>query len=499
MKHQRKLLITSALPYANGPLHLGHMVEFIQADIWTRFQRMQGHTCIYICGDDAHGTPIMLKAEQLGVTPEDLIADTQKLHQQELAAFHIALDHFHTTHCPENQQLCEQFYQLIKANHGFTEQTINQAFDSVKQMFLPDRFIKGQCPRCQAPDQYGDHCDACGAIYDPEELINPVSVLTQTPPVIKTSNHVFFQLPRYQQALQAWLNTAHIQPEVNHKLNEWFEQGLKNWDISRDQPYFGFTIPDRTNQYFYVWLDAPIGYLATLKHFCQQQPHLKFETFLDPDSEFELYHFIGKDIIYFHTLFWPAILMSAGYRPPSGVFAHGFLTISGKKMSKSRGTFIEAQIYRQHLEPEHLRYYVASKLSDNIQDIDFNYDDYFNKINADLVGKLVNLASRCASFIEHYFSGQLANSLPDLDQYQQFVNQGNAIADCYERRAFSQAIRLIMSAADQANQYITQHQPWKLIKQTDQQQMVQAICTMGLNLFRALITWLKPVLSWLSL
>lgn len=507
MKTPRKLVVTSALPYANGPLHLGHMVEFIQADIWVRFQRMQGHLCIYVCGDDAHGTPIMLKAEQLGLTPEALIADIKRQHEQDLAAFHIALDQFYTTHSSENQSLVNQFYQNIKANQGFIEHTINQAFDPIKQMFLPDRFIKGQCPRCQTTDQYGDHCEACGATYNPEDLIEPISVLTQTTPIIKTTKHLFFQLPNYQSALQSWLETACIQSEVRHKLNEWFEQGLKEWDITRDQPYFGFTIPDRANQYFYVWLDAPIGYLASLNRFCQTQPQFKFETIIAPESDFELYHFIGKDIIYFHALFWPAVLLSAGYRLPSGIFAHGFLTISGKKMSKSRGTFIEARTYREHLDPEHLRYYFASKLSNHVQDIDFSSKDYFNKVNADLIGKFVNLASRCASFIEKYFSRQLSKTLPDLVAYQQFIAHGHLIAKCYEQRNFMQAVRLIMQATDQANQYINQHQPWILIKQADQAPAVHSVCTMGLNFFRALTCWLKPILpvmaqqieAWLNL
>ncbi|HHM05458.1 MAG TPA: methionine--tRNA ligase [Gammaproteobacteria bacterium] len=493
MNPTRKILVTSALPYANGPIHLGHLVEYIQTDIWVRFQKMRGHDCVYVCADDAHGTPIMLKARQEGTTPEALIERIGREHQADFAGFHIGFDNYHSTHSPENRALAETVYLRNKAAGHISTRTIVQAFDPEKNMFLPDRFIKGECPRCGAADQYGDSCEVCGATYSPAELKNAVSVLSGTRPVEKESLHYFFKLTDFEPLLKAWTAAGHLQPEVRNKLEEWFTQGLREWDISRDAPYFGFEIPAAPGKYFYVWLDAPIGYMASFKHYCDNTGR-DFDEYWKADSNTELYHFIGKDIVYFHALFWPAMLHGAGFRKPTAIFAHGFLTVDGQKMSKSRGTFIKARTYLDHLNPEYLRYYFAAKLGSGVDDLDLNLDDFVQRVNADLVGKLVNIASRCAGFISKRFDGRLAAALPDPALYDSVAGEAEMIAGLFERREYSQAMREIMALADRANQYIDEQKPWVLAKKAGREAAVQGVCTQGLNLFRVLMTYLKPVL-----
>jgi methionyl-tRNA synthetase len=489
----RTILVTSALPYANGPIHLGHLVEYIQTDIWVRFQKLRGHDCIYVCADDAHGTPIMLRARQEGISPEQLIETVGQEHRADFDDFHVGFDNYHSTHSDENRELSELVYQRhFDAGH-ITTRTITQAFDPEKQMFLPDRFIKGECPRCGAADQYGDNCEACGATYSPTELKNAVSAVSGATPVEKDSLHYFFKLADFEPMLRDWTTAGHLQGEVSNKLNEWFEDGLREWDISRDEPYFGFRIPGTDDKYFYVWLDAPIGYMASFKQLCDRSGR-DFEDYWGKDSTAELYHFIGKDIIYFHALFWPAMLTGADMRTPTAVYAHGFLTVDGQKMSKSRGTFIKARTYLDHLNPEYLRYYFAAKLGSGIDDIDLNLDDFSARVNSDLVGKVVNIASRCAGFIYKKYDGALSQSCTETALYQEFVNAGDAIAEDYEQREFGQAVRKIMALADRANQYIDANKPWVLAKQEGQEQTVQDVCSVGLNLFRVLITYLQPVL-----
>ncbi len=489
----RRLLITSALPYANGPLHLGHLVEHIQTDIWVRTQRMLGHTCISICGDDAHGTPIMLKAEQLGITPEALTADIKVSHEHDFNAFDIQYDMYHTTHSPENKALAELIYTRLLNNGDIIKKTIRQAFDPIKQLFLPDRYVKGTCPKCKAVDQYGDNCEACGATYSPTDLIDPVSALSGATPIEKESEHYFFDLPKYETMLQEWTRQDHLQTEVANKLDEWFAAGLKPWDISRDEPYFGFPIPGAPTKYFYVWLDAPIGYMASFKKCCDEQG-VSFDEFWASSSTTELYHFVGKDIVYFHALFWPAMLAGSGHRLPTSIFTHGFLTVNGQKMSKSRGTFIDARTYLDHLNPEYLRYYFAAKLNGRVEDLDLNFNDFLQRINADLVGKVVNIASRCAGFINKQFDNQLAGTLASPSLYQDILGMREIIVDAFVERDYAKAIRHIMDAAARVNQYIDAEKPWTLAKDPANSAQVQSICTMGLNLFRLLITYLKPVL-----
>lgn len=491
---KRKILVTSALPYANGSIHLGHLVETIQTDIWVRFQKLRGNNCIYICADDAHGTPIMISAQKQGISPEALIEQIHIEHQKDFAAFHIAFDNYYTTHSPENRELSQLIYQRLHDRGDIATRTIEQAYDPKENMFLPDRFIKGSCPRCGANDQYGDNCEVCGATYTPMELKNPVSVISGTTPIKKESEHYFFRLEHHHETLQKWAKAGHLQSQVSNKLQEWFDTGLQAWDISRDAPYFGFEIPNAPGKYFYVWLDAPVGYMASFKRFCQKNPEYNFDEYWQEGSDTELYHFIGKDIIYFHALFWPAMLEGSNFRKPTAIFAHGFLTINGQKMSKSRGTFITATKYLQHLNPEYLRYYYAAKLSNNIDDFDLNFDDFTQRVNADLVGKVVNIASRCASFINKLFEQQLATQLSEPELFTTFVNAGDEIAGYFETREYHRAVRLIMALADQANQYIDFHKPWQLAKELDQTAQVQLICTMGLNLFRVLIAYLKPIL-----
>lgn len=489
----RKILVTSALPYANGHLHLGHLLEHIQTDIWVRTQRLLGHQCISVCGDDAHGTPIMLKAEQENISPEQLTAAMQRSHLQDFEAFAIHYDSYHTTHSPENQQLSSEIYQALDAVGAIIKKTILQAYDPIKNMFLPDRYIKGSCPRCKAANQYGDNCESCGATYTPTELLDAVSVISGAKPITKESEHYFFDLPRYTALLKEWTRQGHLQEEVANKLDEWLAAGLKPWDISRDAPYFGFMIPGTDNKYFYVWLDAPIGYMASFKKYCDTHA-LSFSEFWQESSSTELYHFVGKDIVYFHALFWPAMLAGSGYRLPTAIYAHGFLTINGQKMSKSRGTFIEAKTYLDHLNPEYLRYYFAAKLNGHVDDLDLNFDDFVNRVNSDLVGKLVNIASRCAGFINKRFANQLSATSLASTLYQKILALQPEITKAYLGRDYAKAVRLIMEAADWVNQYIDSEKPWVLAKDAERLPEVQGICSAGINLFRLLMAYLKPIL-----
>ncbi|BAP54439.1 methionyl-tRNA synthetase [Thioploca ingrica] len=489
----RKILVTSALPYANGSIHIGHLVEYIQTDIWARFHKLRGYECYYVCADDAHGTPIMLRAQKEGIEPEELIKRMHAEHQADFAAFAIGFDNYYSTHSPENRQFAYLIYQGLKTAGHIEQRIIRQAYDPVKEMFLPDRFIRGECPKCGTADQYGDHCEACGATYSPTELKNPVSAISGATPIEKDSEHFFVNLANFETMLKEWTSSGSLQLETQHKVNEFFEAGLQAWDISRDAPYFGFEIPDAPNKYFYVWLDAPIGYMASFKQFCEKK-NLDFEAFWGKDSQAEVYHFIGKDIVYFHTLFWPAMLTAGGFRKPTAVFVHGFLTVDGHKMSKSRGTFINARTYLDHLNPEYLRYYFAAKLGSGVDDVDLNLDDFLHRVNADLVGKVVNIASRCAGFISKRFNGQLAPQLADSLLYQQFIEAGTAIAEAYDQREYNKAVRDIMALADRANQYIDEYKPWILAKQAGQETELQAICSQGLNLFRVLMGYLAPIL-----
>lgn len=490
---KRTILVTSALPYANGEIHLGHLLEYIQTDIWVRFQKMIGNECYYVCADDAHGTPIMLKADEMGITPESLIASVNKRHQKDFADFNIDFSYYHSTHSKENFDISCDIYNRLK-NAGYIKQkVISQAFDPVKNMFLPDRFIKGKCPKCKTDDQYGDNCEACGATYLATELIDAKSVVSSAKPIQKDSEHYFFDLPQFEKKLKKWINAGHLQEQVSNKLNEWFEQGLKQWDISRDEPYFGFKIPYTENKYFYVWLDAPIGYFASFNKFCQDKD-INCNDFYKKDSNTEMYHFIGKDIIYFHALFWPAILMGSELRTPNAIFAHGFLTVNGEKMSKSRGTFIQARDYLKYLHPEYLRYYYAYKLNDKIDDIDLNLKDFKLRINSDLVGKVVNIASRCSSFIIKKYQSELSTIICKPELYQEFIESSDEILKQYENRNFNQAMRIIMSLADKANQYIDYKKPWQLVKEEKNKEQVHQITSMAINLFRIIIIYLKPVL-----
>jgi len=494
---QRKILVTNALPYANGPLHLGHMVGFMQADIWVRFQKLKGHHVSFVGGDDQHGTPIMLGAEKLGITSKQLIDDIETQHIESLNGFHIGFDNYTGTDSEQNQQLCVDIYQKLKENNRIDVRIIKQAFDEEKGMFLPDRYVKGTCPnpKCHAPDQYGDNCEVCGTTYDTTDLIDPYSVLSGKPPIEKESEHYFFKVSEFEDMLNEWKRSGALQDEIANKVDEWFESGLIDWDISRDAPYWGFKIPDTENKYFYVWLDAPIGYMASHKIHCDRSGDSWGDYWhAESSNKTELYHFIGKDIVRFHTLFWPAMLDAAGYRKPNGVFVHGFLTVDGAKMSKSRGTFIMAKTYLKHLDPEYLRYYFAAKLSNGVVDMDLNLEDFSARVNSDLVGKMVNIASRCAGFIAKRFDGQLASTSASPELHQAFAEASESIATRYEKREFSQAMREIMSLADKANQFIDEHKPWVLIKDENKLDEVQQVCTAGINAFRSLCVYLKPVL-----
>ena len=489
----RKILVTSALPYANAPLHLGHMLEQVQTDIWVRFQQSRGNDCVYVCADDAHGTAIMLAAEKQGITAEEHIARIHQHHERDSAGFLIGFDNFYTTHSKENRFWSEEIYRRLKANDLIASRAITQAFDPEKQLFLADRFIKGSCPRCKTPDQYGDNCEACGATYTPADLIDPVSAISGATPVEKDSVHFFFKLPELEAMLKAWLDSETLQPQVANKLREWTDSGLQEWDISRDAPYFGFEIPGEPGKYFYVWLDAPIGYIASFQNYCERTGQ-DFDAYWQTGGDTELYHFIGKDIINFHGLFWPAMLHSAGLRTPTAIYAHGFLTVNGTKMSKSRGTFINASCYLEHLDAEYLRYYFAAKLGSSVDDIDLNLEDFVQRVNSDVVGKIVNIASRCAGFLAKGFDNTLAAACAEPELVGDFIARGDAIAELYEEREFNKAMREVVALADRANQYIDGKKPWVLAKQEGSAAEVHAVCSVGVNLFRALMTYLKPVL-----
>ncbi|MEQ1961803.1 methionine--tRNA ligase [Xenorhabdus khoisanae] len=493
-----KLLVTCALPYANGPIHLGHILEHIQADIWVRYHRMRGKEVHFVCADDAHGTPIMLKAQQSGVSPEDMIAKVSLEHQQDFAGFAISYDNYHSTHSEENKALASKIYLELKKNGYIKNRTISQLYDPEKGMFLPDRFVKGACPKCKAEDQYGDNCEVCGTTYSPTELINPRSVVSGAAPEMRNTEHFFFDLPAFSDMLQKWTRSGSLQEQVANKMQEWFEAGLQQWDITRDAPYFGFEIPDQPGKYFYVWLDAPIGYMGSFKNLCDKRDDLNFDEFWEKDSKADLYHFIGKDIVYFHSLFWPAMLEGCNYRKPTNLFVHGYITVNGTKMSKSRGTFIKAETYLKHLDADCLRYYYAAKLSSRIDDIDLNLEDFVQRVNSDIVNKVVNLASRNAGFINKRFGGKLADQLADPALYQKFVDAAQTIAEDFTNREFGKAIREIMALADLANRYVDEQAPWVVAKQEGRDADLQAICSMGINLFRVLMTYLKPVLPGLT-
>jgi|TARA_B110000305_G_scaffold138203_1_gene154222 methionyl-tRNA synthetase len=497
MSSKRQILVTNALPYANAALHLGHILEYTQTDVWVRFQKMRGHECYYVSADDAHGTAIMLKADEKGISAEQHIAAMRTIHEADFKDFLIGVDNYHSTHSEENRVFSELIYNRLKANGHIAQRSITQAFDPEKKLFLADRYVKGTCPKCKTEDQYGDNCEACGATYSPVDLINPVSVISGATPVEKESVHYFFKLPEFTDFLKQWVNSGAVQKEVANKLGEWLDSGLQEWDISRDAPYFGFEIPDAPGKYFYVWLDAPIGYMASFKNLCDRES-IDFDHFWNKNSPTELYHFIGKDIVNFHALFWPAMLKSAEYRTPTKVCVHGFVTVNGKKMSKSRGTFINARCYLDHLNPEYLRYYYASKLSGSVEDIDLNLEDFIQKVNSDLVGKVVNIASRCAKFVTNGNDGILSATIENQALWDQVSGAGDSIANHYENRDFSKAIREIMALADSANEYIAAQEPWKLNKDPDQKQKVQDICSLGINMFRVILTYLKPVLPAMS-
>lgn len=494
-QRSRRMLVTSALPYANGPIHLGHMVEYIQTDIWVRFQKLMGNDCTYVCADDAHGTPIMLRAQDEGITPETLIGRIWQEHRRDFAGFDIGFDHYHSTHSNENKILAQGIYLKLREAGLISEKDIEQAYDPEKGMFLPDRFVKGECPKCGAHDQYGDSCESCGATYSPLDMKNPVSTITGATPVAKTSRHYFFELPKLQAWLSDWIRTeGRLPSQLVNKLDEWFKEDLQPWDISRDEPYFGFVIPDTVDKFFYVWLDAPIGYMGSFKAYCDKTG-VNFDDYWKADSDVELYHFIGKDIVYFHTLFWPSMLQAAGYRTPTAIFAHGFLTVNGQKMSKSRGTFITAEAYLNHLPAQALRYYFAAKLSNRVEDIDLSMEDFVQRVNSDLVGKLVNIASRCSGFIHKFFDGKLATLNADhaalLAPYQQ---ASDSIARLYEQREFGQAMREIMALADQANAWIAEAAPWQLAKDEQKREALHQSASLAINLFRVLMVYLNPVL-----
>ena len=535
MADPRDILVTSALPYASGPLHLGHLVEYTQTDIWVRFQRMRGHRCIYVCASDAHGTPTMMRADEAGVAPETLVAEVAQGHRRDFERFRISVDNYQTTHSAENLELTREMYRRLKENGHIDRRVITQAYDDERRMFLPDRYVRGECPSCGAADQYGDSCEVCGATYAPMDLKNPVSVVSGTTPSLRESEHFFFRLSAFEEELRAWV-PEHVDAAMVRKLEEWFRAGLKDWDISRDEPYFGFEIPGETGKYFYVWFDAPIGYMASFLQLCRQSAAdgsetrgsgaatdnnprgaesdenrrgaesgnsrygvgLVFDDYWAAGAKTELYHFIGKDIVYFHTLFWPSVLSGAGYRKPSGVFVHGFLTVDGKKMSKRRGTFIMASTYAKHLDPDYLRYYFAAKLSKSADDIDLNLDDFIARLNSDLVGKVVNIASRCAGFIHRHNGGRLGETLHDEELYRSFADAAHQIEADYEQRDYSRALKRIIALADRANRYIDGEKPWILAKDPQQSQRVVDVCTQGINLFRSLMVYLKPVVPGLA-
>ena len=497
LNQKRKMLVTCALPYANGAIHLGHMLEHIQADIWVRFQRMCGNEVHFVCADDAHGTPIMLNAAKQGITPEQLIEKAKTDHVADFKGFNISFDNYHSTHSEENREITTAMYLKLKENGFIKSRVISQLFDPEKAMFLPDRFVKGTCPKCKAEDQYGDNCEVCASTYSPMDLINPRSAVSGATPIVKESEHFFFDLPSFEGMLKEWTRSGSLQPEIANKMQEWFESGLQQWDISRDAPYFGFPIPDTENKFFYVWLDAPIGYMASFKNLCDRTG-IDYNEFWKKDSTTELYHFIGKDIVYFHSLFWPAMLDGCEQRKPTNVFAHGYVTVDGVKMSKSRGTFIQASTYLKHIDPECLRYYYAAKLNECIEDLDLSLEDFVQRVNSDIVNKLVNLASRNASFIAKRFEGKLAEKLEDEALFAEFVAQSEQVAAHFEAREYNKAIRLIMDLADRANKYVDDKAPWVIAKEEGREAELQAVCSMGIELFRVLMSYLKPVLPQLA-
>ena len=500
----RKILVTSALPYANGSIHLGHMVEHIQTDVWVRFQKLRGHECYYCCADDTHGTPVMLAAQKQGIAPEDMIAKVREEHLADFTGFGIGYDNYYSTHSPENKQFSQDIYRALKANGKIESRVIEQLFDPEKQMFLPDRFVKGECPKCHAQDQYGDNCEVCGTTYSPTELINPYSAVSGAKPELRESEHFFFKLGECADFLKAWTSgnnphdgKPHLQAEALNKMKEWLGEGeettLSDWDISRDAPYFGFEIPDAPGKYFYVWLDAPVGYMASFKNLCDRIG-IDFDEYFKADSQTEMYHFIGKDILYFHALFWPAMLHFSGHRAPTGVYAHGFLTVDGQKMSKSRGTFITAKSYlEQGLNPEWMRYYIAAKLNSKIEDIDLNLQDFISRVNSDLVGKYVNIAARASGFIAKRFEGRLKD-VSGSALLAKLTAQSEAIAECYESREYAKALRDIMALADIVNEYVDANKPWELAKQEGQDERLHEVCSELINAFTMLTAYLAPVL-----
>ena len=492
----RQILITSALPNANGPIHLGHMLEQIQTDIWARFQRMRGHQALYVCADDTHGTATMIRAEQEGIQPETLVEQMRALHVADSEGFLIAHDNYHSTHSPENKHFSELIFQRLQQAGLIFTQEVEQLYDSEKALFLADRFVIGGCPKCGAEGQYGDNCEVCGATYAATELRDPLSIYSGVEPELRASEHFFFDLSKYTNFLRSWTHSGTVQPEVANKLSEWLEDGLKAWDISRDAPYFGFTIPNAEDKYFYVWMDAPIGYMASFKNLCDGvgQDSIDFDAFWQAGSPCEVHHFIGKDIVNFHALFWPAVLDGAGFRTPTRIHTHGFVTVDGTKMSKSRGTFILAKTYLDHLNPEYLRYYYATKLSNGVDDLDINLEDFVARVNSDLVGKVVNIASRTAGFLVKRFDGTLHDTIHDAALMQRFTDQVEPLAALFESGEFSRAVREITGLADAANQYIAKHEPWSMIKDASQQDAVQQVCSQGINMFRALMVFLKPIL-----
>ena len=490
MSTARKILVTSALPYANGSIHLGHLLEHIQTDIWVRYQRLTGNQCIYVCADDTHGTATMLNADKLGISAEDYINGVREEHIQDFLDFDISHDNFHSTHSEENEQLLYLIYERLKKAGQISQHDVDQLYDPEKGMFLADRFVSGNCPKCNAVDQYGDNCSACGATYSAIELGQPTSKLSGAAPEVRQSKHFFFKLSEHSDFLNKWTRSGTLQTAVTNKISEWLDQGLQDWDISRDAPYFGFEIPNEPNKYFYVWLDAPIGYMASFQNYCANQTDIKFDDFWKPDSTCEVHHFIGKDIVNFHALFWPAVLTMAGDRTPTSIRVHGMATINGEKMSKSKGTFINARTYLNELSPTYLRYYFAAKLSGGVEDLDINLDDFLQRVNSDLVGKLVNIASRCAGFINKQFDGKLTRQV-QCDLLASFSNQQQQIAANYESGEFSKAMRGIMALADRANQFIAEEKPWILIKDPSTKDRAQQVCSDGLNLFRMLMIYLK--------
>jgi methionyl-tRNA synthetase len=494
---KKQILVTSALPYANGAIHLGHMLEYIQTDIWARFQRSQGHECYFAWADDAHGTPVMLSARAEGTTPEELIERMNEEHKTDFRDFGISFDNYSSTHSQFNREQVEYIYKKLDEGGYIERRNIKQLYDEEEGMFLPDRFIRGTCPKCGAEDQYGDICESCGSTYSPTDLLNPRSAVSGSKPVFRESEHYFVRLSEFEQPLKDWVSSGALQSGVANKLQEWFLDGLRDWDISRDAPYFGFQIPGTEDKYFYVWVDAPIGYISSFRELCEREG-LNFEDWWGVDSEAEVYHFIGKDIVYFHTLFWPAMLMGAGLRTPTAVYAHGFLMVDGAKMSKSRGTFIKARTYLDHLNPDYLRYYFAARLGPGTADIDLNLEDFVQRVNSDVVGKVVNIASRCAGFIQRKFDGRLSSKLPAPELYDSFIKTRETIAADFEGRNYQSAIRRIMALADEANRYIDDEKPWQQIKHEDRQEHVHGVCTQGINLFRVLITYLAPVLPFTS-